>query len=119
MKLDYTGVKLDYIGTLSAIASFCGLIYMAYTAKKLSSTAFLMEKIEEVMDEIHSNKQLQAKMYDIGAFMGSAIAHGTGLKGSKKGGILETIGGLYGMYKDFTQKPQGQQEAGASFGQTS
>ena len=107
---------MDYIAMFSAIASFCGLIYIAYTARKMSSTAFLTEKLEEIMDEIHSNKDIQAKMYDIGAFLGSSIAHGTGLKTSKKGGILETIGGLYSMYKDFVKKPEDQAN---TFGQTS
>lgn len=107
---------MDAIGLISAIASFCGLIYVAYTAKKMSSTAFWVEKAHDILDEIHSDKELQGKMYDVGAFMGSAIAHGTGLKGSKKGGLLETIGGLYGMYKDFTQKSDGQQPEGKPFG---
>lgn len=110
-------VETDLLGVFSVIVSFCGLIYLAYTARKMQQTAFWMEKIEEIMDEIHANKDIQAKMYDIGAFMGSAIAHGTGLKGSKKGGILETIGGLYGMYKDFTKKPEAAE--GVGFGQTS
>jgi hypothetical protein len=87
----------------------------------MSSTAFWIEKAHDILDEIHSNKELQGKMYDVGAFMGSAIAHGTGLKGTKKGGILETISVLYGMYKDFKQKPesQGQTQGEAQFGQTS
>lgn len=112
-------MELSVISTvIGTIISFCGLIYLAYTAKKMQSTVFWIEKIEEIMDEIHSNKDIQAKMYDIGAFMGSAIAHGTGLKGSKKGGLMETVGQLFGLYQQIT-KPKEQQQGEASFGQTS
>jgi len=126
--VEYTlGVKMTLLEVLSAIASFSGLIYLAYTARKMQNTAFWMEKLEEGLDEIHSNTQIQQKIYQLGGLVGQGIAAGTGLTRNKKMGTTDLIGmamqyflpkvatSLGGSNPMVTQPPQGEQ----GFGQAS
>lgn len=108
---------MDAIGLISAIASFCGLIYVAYTARKMQQTAFWMEKLEEALDEIHANTQIQQKIYQLGGLIGQGIAAGTGLTRNKKMGTTDLIG--MAMQYLLPKVPQSQEQAGAGFGQTS
>lgn len=107
---------MDYIALISTIASFCGLIYMAYTVKRYGSTEFFIEKIDEILDEVHKNRELQAKMYDVGAFMGNAIAQGTGLKTAKKSGMMGIVGDLMGLFNVIKKPATEAIEGAASFG---
>lgn len=109
---------MDYIAISGTIISFCGLIYMAYTVKRYGSTEFLIGKLDDILDEIHKNKELQAKIYDVGAFVGSAIAHGTGLKSTKKSGMMGIVGDLMGLFNAIKKPAEAVTEA-VGFGQTS
>lgn len=106
---------MDYIGALSAIANLCGLIYIAYTAKKMQSSAFWMEKLEEMMDEIHTNTQIQQKIYQLGGLIGQGIAAGTGLTRNKKMGTTDLIGMAMQYFLPKIVKPE-EQPGAASFG---
>jgi hypothetical protein len=100
---------------LSAIASVSGLIYIAYTAKKMQNTAFWITKLEEGLDEIHSNTQIQQKIYQLGGLVGQGIAAGTGLTRNKKMGTTDLIGmAMQYFLPKVAQPPQGENV----FGQT-
>jgi hypothetical protein len=100
---------------LSAIASFSGLIYLAYTARKMQNTAFWMEKLEEGLDEIHNNTQIQQKIYQLGGLVGQGIAAGTGLTRNKKMGTTDLIGmAMQYILPKVAPQPQGEN----IFGQT-
>jgi hypothetical protein len=82
----------------------------------MQNTAFWIEKLEEALDEIHSNTQIQQKIYQLGGLIGQGIAAGTGLTRNKKMGTTDLIG-MAMQY--LLPKVTPQQETVSQFGQTS
>lgn len=106
----------EVISAVSLIASISVTISMAWYVKKSLSTDSLIEKIEDISDEIMTNKELQAKIYTIGALLGNGIKQGIGLSGNARAprGIEGIIGQLAGpilqkIFKTDNNQPQQQQ----------
>jgi hypothetical protein len=74
------------------------------------------KKLEEALDEIHSNTEIQQKIYQLGGLVGQGIAAGTGLTRNKKMGTTDLIG-MAMQY--FLPKVAQKTEESAGFGQTS
>jgi hypothetical protein len=87
--------------------------------KRSLSTDKLIEKIEDISDEIMTNKELQAKIYTIGAILGNGIRQGIGI--NTKGGkfkmediVGQVIGNVAGRIFG-QQPPENQQQQDQGF----
>jgi hypothetical protein len=115
----------EVILAVSAIASFSIAIGTLLYVKRSMSTENILNKIDELSDEIMTNKELQGKLYTVGAILGNGIRQGIGI--NAKGGkfkldniIGEVVSGLAQKYLGMGQQEQPQQkQEGDIFGQTS
>jgi hypothetical protein len=90
------------------------------------STDKILEIVEDISDEIMTNKELQGKLYTVGAILGNGVRQGIGI--NTKGGkfkldniIGEVVGGLAKKYLNIggeQEQSQPQQQEANVFGQT-
>lgn len=75
---------MDYTLIVSIIGWILAPIMTYVIAKSMLNTNKIIEIVEDLLDETSTNDQFKAKIFAIGALLGSGIASGTGLQA--KGG---------------------------------
>jgi len=75
---------MDYTLIVSIVGWILAPIMTYVIAKSMLNTDKIIEIVEDLLDETATNDQFKAKVFAIGALLGSGIASGTGLQA--KGG---------------------------------
>lgn len=98
-------------GVLGVLSGALGTYAMV---KRYLNTDKIIEISEELLDEVAINKDIQQKIYIVGAILGQGIKGGIGLGGGKGGKFkIEDIFGILvqkGVEKFFPGAAQGQEQ---------
>jgi hypothetical protein len=100
--------EIGYIGLASVFATLSGVLATYIMGRRYFSDEKIMDKFAMILENVVSDTQLQQKVYQIGAILGSGIARGTGLQGGGKmklGDIIAQgasafIGNMFGQNKE-------------------
>jgi len=101
----------------TAVGVSIGSLVTTFIVKRSLSTENILEKLEDLSENIQTNPALQQRIYMVGGILGKGIRDGVGIdkmmpkrKGGIEGMLYDLVGSFIGNKIGFGQQ-QGEQEA--------